>query len=59
MKYFFHPEAQDEFILAIDYYESREPGLGQDFSIEVHATIENIVSFPHAWPVLEGDIRRC
>ena len=59
MKYVFHPEARDEFLRAIDYYESREPGLGQDFSIEVHDTIENILSFPNAWPVLEDDIRRC
>ena len=59
MKYVFHPEARDEFFLAIDYYESREPGLGQDFSIEVHSTIEKIVSFPNAWPILDDDIRRC
>jgi plasmid stabilization system protein ParE len=59
MNYVFHPDAQDGFLLAIDYYESREPGLGQDFMIEVHTTIENILSFPNAWPVLEGDIRRC
>ena len=59
MKYVFHPEAQDEFLLAIEYYESREPGLGQDFSIEVHSAIENILSYPNAWPILEGDIRRC
>jgi len=59
MKYVFHPEAQEEFLHAVDYYENREPGLGQDFNIEVHATIENILSFPNAWPVLEDDIRRC
>jgi plasmid stabilization system protein ParE len=59
MKYVFHPEAQDDFLSAINYYESREPGLGQDFSIEVHSAIENILSYPNAWPILEGDIRRC
>jgi toxin ParE1/3/4 len=59
MKYAFHPEAQDEFLLAIDYYESREPGLGQDFSIEVHSAIETILSYPNAWPILKDDIRRC
>ncbi len=50
MKYAFHPEAKAEFLAAIDYYEDREPGLGSDFAIEVHATIENILSFPNAWP---------
>ncbi|MDP2896237.1 MAG: type II toxin-antitoxin system RelE/ParE family toxin [bacterium] len=59
MKYVFHPEAEAEFLAAIDYYEGCEPGLGYDFSIEVHSTIENILSFPKAWPILEEDIRRC
>lgn len=59
MKYVFHPEAEAEFLAAIDYYEGCEPGLGYDFSIEVHSTIGNILSFPKAWPVLEDDIRRC
>jgi hypothetical protein len=48
VKYAFHPEAKAEFLAAIDYYEDREPGLGSDFAIEVHATIENILSFPNA-----------
>jgi len=59
MKYVFHPEAEVEFIAAIDYYEDCEPGLGYDFVIEVHSTLENILSFPKAWPILEEDIRRC
>jgi len=46
MNYAFHPEARAEFLTATDFYEEREPGLGSDFAIEVHATIENIVSFP-------------
>ncbi len=59
MKYVFHPEAEAEFLAAIDYYEGCEPGLGYDFSIEVHSTIANILSFPNAWPILEDEIRRC
>ena len=43
MKYAFHPEAKAEFLAAIDLYEDREPGLGSDFAIEVHSTIENIL----------------
>ena len=34
MKYGFHPEAQAEFLAAIEYYEECEPGLGADFAIE-------------------------
>lgn len=32
MNFSFHPEAESEFLVAIDYYESREPGLGCDFA---------------------------
>jgi hypothetical protein len=35
MTFDFHPEAETEFLEAIDYYESCSPGLGEDFSLEV------------------------
>ncbi len=59
MKFAFHPEAEEEFFHAIDYYEGCAPGLGYDFATEVHFTVENILSFPDAWTILENDIRRC
>ncbi|MDP2682424.1 MAG: type II toxin-antitoxin system RelE/ParE family toxin [Deltaproteobacteria bacterium] len=48
MTFSFHPEAKDEFNEAIEYYKNCEPGLGYDFSIEVLATIQNIVNVPDA-----------
>jgi plasmid stabilization system protein ParE len=59
MKVEFHPEAEEELVRAVDWYEDVEPGLGQDFALEVHAAVRAIASFPTAWPVLDGDIRRC
>jgi plasmid stabilization system protein ParE len=59
MSYSFHPEAEEEFIEAIAYYESCEPGLGLDFSRQVHATIRNVVDYPTLWPAVEAKIRRC
>jgi len=59
MTFAFHPEAETEFNEAIEYYENNEPGLGYDFSMEVHAAIQNIVNYPTAWPILEDNIRRC
>jgi plasmid stabilization system protein ParE len=59
MTFSFHPEAEAEFLEAIEYYEERELGLGYDFSIEVFATIQNIVTHPTAWSVIEEDVRRC
>ena len=59
MNYSFHPQAQVELEQAIEYYESCQEGLGYDFAIEVHATIQNIVNFPATWPKLQSGIRRC
>ena len=58
MTFSFHPEAEAEFIKAIEYYEKIESGLGLDFAIEVYATIQRSVAFPNAWPVIDGEIRR-
>jgi hypothetical protein len=54
----FHPEAESEFNRAIDYYEEIEPGLGYDFAIEVYSAIQRAVSFPKAWPIIDGEVRR-
>ena len=59
MRYGFHPEAEAEFVHAIDYYEGCNSGLGYDFAVEVHSTIESLLSFPNAWTILEDKIRRC
>jgi len=59
MSLLFHPEADAELCQAIDYYESCQPGLGEDFYFEVHATIQRIINFPEAWPVIDVDVRRC
>ena len=55
----FHQEAEEELDAAVAYYESCENGLGLDFADEVQATIEHILCFPNAWPVLVEDVRRC
>lgn len=59
MTFLFHQEAEDEFVKAIDYYEGCETGLGEDFSLQIHATIRNILAFPNAWPVVASHVRRC
>jgi toxin ParE1/3/4 len=59
MNFSFHPEAEEEFLAAIDFYERREMNLGLDFAVEVHAAIGRAAEHPKAWPVLEGDVRRC
>jgi plasmid stabilization system protein ParE len=59
MNHSFHPEAEEEFLAAIDYYEQREKDLGLDFALQVHAAIGRVAEYPKTWPVLEGQVRRC
>jgi len=59
MKYLFHPEAEMELNVAIDYYEECKDGLGLEFANEIYKTIQRILAFPTAWQKLENEIRRC
>lgn len=58
MKCSFHPEAESEFIYAIEYYEDKVTGLGYDFALEIYSTIERILAHPLAWPIIGENIRR-
>jgi len=59
MTFSFHPEAEEEFVEAVGYYEDCDPGLGIDFSREIYATIQNAVDYPTMWPEIEIEVRRC
>ena len=59
MRFSFHPEADEELIEAIAYFESCAIGLGLDFSREVHASIENALDYPTMWPEIDDQVRRC
>jgi hypothetical protein len=58
MSYAFHPDAEVELSEAIEWYESREPGLGLDFAAQVHAAIQRALAFPLAWQEMGNGIRR-
>ena len=58
MTFDFHPEAEAEFLHAIDLYENCAPGLGEDFALEVQDAVQSALSFPQAWPVLDDGARR-
>lgn len=58
MKFRFHPDADAEFLAAIDWYEDRAVGLGADFAVEIQAGIQRAVAMPEAWPRMGGDVRR-
>ena len=59
MKSAMHPEAREEFLAAIDYYNEAEPGLGMAFYSEVEAAIGLIENYPDLWTEIGDNIRRC
>ena len=59
MKFYFHPDAEEEFGGAVEYYEQCQPGLGIEFAEEVYAAIGRIIQYPDAWSILSKNSRRC
>ena len=59
MKSAMHPEAREEFLAAIDYYNNAEPGLGMAFYAEVESAIALVETYPDMWTDIGGNIRRC
>jgi len=59
MKYSFHPDAEQEFLQAVDYYNECEEELGIEFAKEIYTTIQRILSFPNAWSLFSKNTRRC
>lgn len=54
----FHPEASLELNEAIDYYDSRVPGLGLEFSAEVERSGAQLLDHPESSERALADIRR-
>jgi plasmid stabilization system protein ParE len=42
----FHPEAQEEVLESVKYYERKASGLGDRFSAEIQTTLALLQSFP-------------
>lgn len=50
----YHPEAEEEFFGAVDWYEDREPGLGRRFLNAVRSAVDVVVDDPEAWATWPG-----
>ena len=59
MRFQFHPAADAEFDLAVEYYEQCQSGLGLEFAEEVYATIARIIEYTEVWSPLSKNTRRC
>lgn len=44
MKFYFHPDAKEEFDGAVEFYEHSQPGLGLEFAEEIYATIARVIN---------------
>lgn len=51
--------AEEELGQAIEYYESKESGLGLRFYTEYRAALKRIIAYPEAWFPLSENTRRC
>jgi plasmid stabilization system protein ParE len=58
MRLEFHPEAEEEFLDAVSFYESLVPGLGQRFNSEVQTAAARLLAFPEIGPPLEASLRK-
>jgi plasmid stabilization system protein ParE len=54
----FTAEADDDIAEAYNWYENREPGLGEDFLRCVEARVLTIRRHPHLYPVAVDEFRR-
>ena len=59
MRFYFHPQADNEFDKAVRYYEDAQPGLGLEFAEEVYAAIARICEYSNAWSPMSKNTRRC
>lgn len=58
MRFRYHPEAEEELLHSIRYYESKAEGLGAEFLDEVEKTLALIQSFPDLGTLLTEADRR-
>jgi len=59
MRLEFHSNALAELQSAAEYYEARQPGLGNRFVDAVAEALERIARDPFAWVPVDEDVRRC
>lgn len=58
MRFYFHPEAEEELDKAVAYYEECHPGLGLEFAKEVYTAIARIMIYPQACTPMTKRTRR-
>ena len=54
----FRPEVREELEEVYHWYESQQPGLGDDFLDCVDEILDRICQMPESYPVVYRDVRR-
>ena len=54
----FLPEAEQEMLKAVRYYESQASGLGADYLSEIERAVASIAESQMTWSKVEGELRR-
>ena len=52
------PEARLEFEGAVAWYEDQQPGLGDRFAAEIHATLRRILQNPERFRLVGSTVRK-
>lgn len=55
----FDPDARAEFLLAVQYYENCQSGLGRRFRLVVESAVQDIMETPFLYRILHAPFRRC
>jgi toxin ParE1/3/4 len=58
MKLEFHPEAEQELLEAVSYYEAEVPGLGERFDAEIRIASALLLEYPEIGPRIDVALRK-
>ena len=59
MSYQVHPEAENEHLETVAYYEAQQPGLGASYLAEFELALDRVCEAPSRYPIeRRPDIRR-
>lgn len=58
MKLEFHPEAEEEFLQAVSYYEAQMPGLGERFDAELRTAAALLLEYAEIGPLVDTHLRK-
>jgi plasmid stabilization system protein ParE len=50
--------AEEDIRVAVRWYESQQPTLGEDFLLQLRRTLERVAEFPATFPLVHKTVRR-